>query len=286
MNDFISKVIEKHLSPASVTSFKSIAGGCINNAFKVTTTGGTYFLKWNKPSLYEMFKTESTGLTLLDKLSPISSPHVFGLGKIDEKSYLLTSWIEKGIPESGFWENFGKSLAIQHKESSRLFGLDHNNFIGSLKQSNRQHTKWTDFFINERLTPQINLASSSNLIDTSIQSKFDKLFQKLENLIPTEKPSFLHGDLWSGNFIISDEGKAAIYDPAVHYGHRETELAFTHLFGGFSPDFYKYYNEEYPIEPGFDDRIEIHNLYPLLVHVNLFGNSYLTGIIQTLNRFT
>ena len=232
-----------------------------------------------------MFRTESTGLNLLDELSPISSPHVFWLGKIDDKSYLLTNWIEKGTPESGFWENFGKSLAIQHKNLLVYLVWIIITSLESLKQCNRQHTKWTDFFINERLAPQINLARSSNLIESSIQSKFDKLFQKLENLIPTEKPSFLHGDLWSGNFMISDTGKAAIYDPAVHYGHRETELAFTHLFGGFSPDFYKYYNEEYPIEPGFDDRIEIHNLYPLLVHVNLFGNSYLTGVIQTLNRF-
>lgn len=286
MSDFILEVIKKHLPSTPVTSFQSIAGGCINNAVKIITTIGPYFLKWNKSSLHEMFKTESRGLAQLAELSPILSPEVIGLGVIDEKSYLLTSWIEKGTPSSNFWKDFGRSLAIQHKESSPLFGLDHNNFIGSLVQSNNQHAKWADFFINERLIPQINLATSSNLIDSKIQSKFEILFPKLEDLIPNESPSFLHGDLWSGNYMISNEGNAAIFDPSVHFGHREIELAFTHLFGGFAPDFYRYYHDEFPLEAGFDDRIEIHNLYPLLVHVNLFGSSYLSGIIQTLNRFT
>ena len=130
------------------------------------------------------------------------------------------------------------------------------------------------------------MVSSKGLIDAHIQKKFDLLFNKLEELVPDESPALLHGDLWSGNFMTNSDGDASIFDPAIYYGHRETELAFTQLFGGFSPEFYHYYDAEFPLESGFDERVDIHNLYPLLVHVNLFGSSYLSGIIQTLKKFT
>ncbi|MEQ9009688.1 MAG: fructosamine kinase family protein, partial [Ekhidna sp.] len=221
-----------------------------------------------------------------NKHSSIISPQAIASDTLENKSYLLTEWISKGTPNPQFWEDFGKNLALQHKVSSSYFGLDHDNFIGSLPQSNKQHTSWYDFFIEERLTPQLKLATSKNLITKELVSKFESLFNHLENLIPNENPALLHGDLWSGNFIIAESGEAAIFDPAVYFGHRETELAFTKLFGGFDQRFYSSYQDNYPIQHGFEDRVDIHNLYPLLAHVNLFGSSYLSGIIQTLNRFS
>lgn len=285
MSDFIDQIISKNLN-TSVKSSQTISGGCINNAYKIETDKGLFFLKWNKKEIIDMFRTEEKGLKLLNKHSPVHSPKALLYGKIDNKSYLLTEWIEKGVQKPIFWESFGRNLARQHKITWNQFGLDHDNYIGSLPQSNAQHKNWHSFFIEERLKPQLNLGASKGLIDTNIQHKFDILFNRLEDLIPDETPALLHGDLWSGNFMTNKEGEAAIFDPAAHYGHRETELAFTQLFGGFSSNFYNYYNQEYPLEPGFDERVDIHNLYPLLVHVNLFGGSYLSGIVQTLRRFS
>ena len=285
MSDFIQKVISNHTS-ASLISFHSVSGGCINDSYHIKTNNGGYFLKWNKKELLEMFRVEKKGLALLNEHSPVHSPKVISFGEMDDKSYLLTEWIEKGGQNTRFWEDFGLKLARQHQVTMDQFGLDHDNFIGSLPQSNKQHHSWHSFFINERLKPQLNMASSKGLIDLGTQKKFDSLFNQLEELIPDEPSALLHGDLWSGNFMTNSEGEASIFDPAVHYGHRETELAFTQLFGGFSPEFYHYYNEEYPLAPGFDERVDIHNLYPLLVHVNLFGSSYLSAIIQTLKKFT
>lgn len=285
-DSFIDQVLEKHLSSKEIVErITPISGGCINSTYRVTTDIGDYFLKWNDQQLHEMFLSELKGLLILNEKSELLAPQPLGEGILKDRSYLLTEWIEKGARSSGFWESFAEGLANQHKNSEVQFGLDHNNFIGSLKQSNRNHTSWYDFFVEERLQPQVKLASSKSLISDKLLSQFGTLYTKLENLIPKEAPALLHGDLWSGNFMIDQSGKAAIFDPSVHYGHRETELAFTKLFGGFSRDFYSHYHESFPMEPGFEERVDIHNLYPLLVHVNLFGGSYLHGIIQTLNRY-
>ena len=287
MNEFIDQILKKHISPSlELLELKSISGGCINNSYRVSTTKGLFFLKWNREELIEMFDTEARGLKLLNNLSPIINPTPLAKGTLDNRSYLLTEWLEQGAQSATFWGNFGENLAKQHKETSSTFGLDHDNFIGSLTQRNNEHKNWSDFFIHERLEPQIKLASSNGLISNKIQTQFEVLFSKLDQLVPLESPALLHGDLWSGNFMVDHSGEAAIFDPAVHYGHRETELSFTKLFGGFSERFYNCYNDMFPLEPEFDNRIDIHNLYPLLVHVNLFGSSYLSGVVQTLNRFT
>ncbi len=286
MNDFIDQLLTKHLSPATqCQKLIAIAGGCINNTYKILTNRGPFFVKWNEEDLFEMFDAEAKGLAILDVHSPIITPKELGIGTLSNKSFLLTEWIEKGSQSDHFWENFAVNLAEQHAVTSSEFGLDHDNYIGSLEQSNKKHAHWSDFFIHTRLKPQITLASSKNLLNNIHQSQFEELYQKLDDLIPLEKPALLHGDLWSGNFMAEHSGEAAIYDPAVHFGHRETELAFTQLFGGFSEKFYTQYHEVSPLETGFADRVDIHNLYPILVHLNLFGSSYLSGITQTLNRF-
>ena len=217
--------------------------------------------------------------------SPIGIPEVFGSGKVDQHVFLVMEWIEKGPPHGSFWQDFGEKLADQHQQTQNQYGLEYDNHIGRLPQSNTTHVSWYEFFIEERLKPQISLAKQHRLIDSSLIGKFESLFNKLGYLVPPEPPALLHGDLWNGNFICGEDGSPYIFDPAVYYGHRETELAFTHLFGGFDRKFYHAYQQAFPLSPGFDNRIDIHNLYPLLVHVNLFGTSYLSGIKSTLRRF-
>ncbi len=159
-----------------------------------------------------------------------------------------------------------------------------NNFIGSLQQNNEFHENWIEFFVEKRLRPQFGLAYYNKLIDVSYLRHLDKLPQALERIFPKEKPSLLHGDLWSGNAMRDKSGNPCLVDPAVYYGHREMELAFTKLFGGFDSSFYHAYEEAFPLEIGFKDRKDIYNLYPLMVHVNLFGTSYLSGIDKVLER--
>ncbi len=287
MNEFFQKVISKQFGESTqLISSSPVSGGCINNTYRLQTSKADVFLKWNTDQYQHMFECEAKGLETLASNSILDTPEVFNHGIEGKKSFLLLAWLEKGPPCSAFWESFGSGLARLHKVSSDTFGFDEDNYIGKLPQRNKNHDSWHDFFREERLKPQISFAKSRNLLDSSVERKFEILYDQLENLIPKEAPSLIHGDLWSGNFIINSSGSVAIFDPAVYYGHRETEIAFTHLFGGFSSNFYSFYNEEFPLESGFEDRVDIHNLYPLLVHVNLFGTSYLSGILQTLRRFT
>ncbi len=287
MNDFFQNIISKCFGEEiQLKSYTSVSGGCISNAYRLETGDKHLFLKWNTSEYAQMFESEAIGLSMLASNSQIHTPMVFGHGLEEEKTYLLLEWIEKGSTQRHFWSDFAANLAQMHRITRNNFGLDHNNFIGRLLQKNNEHDSWNDFFREERLKPQIQLAKSNGFIDSTIELKFEKLFQNLESLIPEELPSFLHGDLWSGNFKVNAFGNVSFFDPAIHYGHRETEIAFTKLFGGFSEEFYTSYEEIFPLEKGFEERIPIHNLYPLLVHVNLFGSTYLSGITQTLNRFT
>lgn len=261
-----------------------VVGGCINNTLKLDTSAGYFFLKW-KANEHDLFEKEKLGLELLHSKSTLQIPEVIKCGEIQEKNYLLLEWIEKAVPSSNFWENFGHGLAQQNRASSDSFGLDHDNHIGRLHQSNAPKKDWVTFFIENRIEPQLGLAESNGLAPASLRTQFDELYKDLPSIFPQEPPSLLHGDLWSGNFMIGPHGEACIFDPAVYYGHREMELAFTQMFGGFDVRFYEAYNEAWPLTSGFKNRVDIYNLYPLLVHLNLFGSSYLSPILQTLRRF-
>ena len=286
IDTFYQEVLDQHCGAEILQTSRTVGGGCINNAVRLATHDNTYFLKWNQAKENDLFVTEAKGLSILRKKGPIRLPEVLGQGEKKGKAYLLLDWIETGHPTHRSWESFGKGLAQLHQASAQHFGLDHNNYIGRLVQHNDLHTNWADFFRQERLEPQLRLASSKRLVDRELRASFDRLFPMLDQLIPAEPPALLHGDLWSGNFMMDQDGNPVLVDPAIHFGHRETEIAFTHLFGGFDKQFYAAYNDHFPLVSGFEERIDIHNLYPLLVHVNLFGSSYLSGIKQTLRRFT
>ena len=265
--------------------FTPVSGGCINYCFHLETSAGNYFLKYNDAASYPgMFKSEATGLQLLRDANALPVPMVHFHSEAKGFSFLLLEWIDGGRREKNFWKNFGRAIAKLHKVGDESFGLNDDNYIGSLRQSNSKHTDWKTFFIRERIQPQFKLAHEKNLIDSETMNQFEKLFDQFDKFIPQEKPSLLHGDLWNGNFLVNNSGKAALIDPAVYFGHREMDLAMTKLFGGFDPDFYNSYQEEYPLEKGFEKRIDIHNLYPLLVHVNLFGGGYLQQVKSILNN--
>nr|WP_162276804.1 fructosamine kinase family protein [Mucilaginibacter pedocola] len=157
--------------------------------------------------------------------------------------------------------------------------------IGSLHQSNRQHKSWADFYAEERLQPLVKMAVDSRELGKSDIQQFDKLYAKLPELFDLEPPALIHGDLWSGNFLIDIKGIPFLIDPAVYLGHREMDLALTTLFGGFGATFYEAYQQHYPLSPGFQQRIKLWCLYPLLVHVNLFGGGYSNQLRSHLNAY-
>lgn len=271
----------------SIESFSTVSGGSINDAFVLKTSGRSFFLKVNSSSKYpHMFERELEGLMALRQPDIIHIPKPILTGENNDQSYIIMAFIEGGSPGPNFWNDFGHRIARLHQMSNDQFGFENDNYIGSLSQSNKWHESWPSFFIHERLEPLAKKARDMGELTSEEIRKFDKLFVKLEDYFPTEKPSLIHGDLWSGNYMSDENGHPVIFDPAVYYGHREMDIGMSKLFGGFSPTFYDTYNETYPLENGWQERLDVANLYPLLVHVILFGGSYAYDVKRILQRMT
>ncbi|RRB10925.1 fructosamine kinase family protein [Larkinella knui] len=268
-----------------VLEARFLVGGNVNTAAQVFSSEGLFFVKWNPADSVDMFEWEARGLDLLRSTEAIYIPEVIGYGKYRDKTYLVLEYIDPVVPKTDYWESFGQSLALLHSHTQSKFGLHFDNYIGSLPQSNTLTDNGITFYIEQRLQPLAGMALYKGLLSKELYNKFQKLYQRLPDLLPVERPALLHGDLWSGNVMVNEQGDAALIDPAVYYGLREAELAFTTLFGGFDERFYDAYDEAFPMEDGFQERIPIYNLYPLLVHLNLFGMGYLSGIERVLNRF-
>ncbi len=282
----IKTLSSKFNKEVRVFSCKALVGGDINSAVKLETSHGDFFLKWNISSRFpEMFNKEAKGLNLLENAKCIRIPKVIAAEEVDNFSFLILEFIKIGSGNFNSFNNLGKGLACLHKNSTFYFGLDHDNYMGSLTQSNKKHDNWICFFIEERIEPQLKLAYDNEFVDGVVLKASEHLFRVLNEIIPEESSAMLHGDLWSGNFLMDDKANPCLIDPAVYYGHRETDIAMTKLFGGFSASFYSTYNEHFKLEKGWDKRIDIFNLYPLLIHLNLFGTSYLGQVKSILQRF-
>lgn len=267
-------------------NFDFSGGGCINQGGRLITTSGDFFLKWNDAKRFpSMFETEAKGLQLLRNANTVDTPEIIGFGANGNNQFLVLSFVEQGIPSKQYWKNLGNQLALLHRIRDDSFGLDHHNYIGSLQQFNLRNSSWVNFFIEQRLNVQLKFATDSGLVDLSLIKSFDVLYSKLPSLLPEEQPSLLHGDLWSGNLISNEKGNPCIIDPAVYYGSRETDLAMTRLFGGFRNEFYSAYEDTFPLLAGHVTRVDLYNLYPLLVHLNLFGREYLLRITAIVKRF-
>ncbi|WP_405516941.1 fructosamine kinase family protein [Spirosoma sp. KNUC1025] len=265
-----------------------LSGGDINTAAQVFSSEGVFFIKWNQFEHTEnqsMFETEALGLDLLRQTNAFRIPQVIGYGKHGDKAYLILEYIEPGKPSKTYWETLGQQLATLHAHSQPEFGLHFNNFIGSLPQTNTQTANGYDFFFNHRLLPQAGLAFYKGLLSKSTYDALFRLYKRFPELLPDERPALLHGDLWSGNVLVNEDSNPVLIDPAVYYGFREAELAFTRLFAGFDEYFYEAYDESFPLQEGFNERVAIYNLYPLLVHVNLFGSGYVSGVERVLKQF-
>ncbi len=284
-HDFLQRIVSRNFGiDATLENVKNVSGGCISHAASLLTNKGSFFIKWGQAK--SMYLAESAGLKLLEGKSDLKIPQVVDVDAANSIAYILMEMISDGAKTDLFWDNLGRGLAQLHRHSETMHGLDQDNFIGALAQENKYKTSWPDFFIENRLEVQLKLATEKQLIEIPFAQKFRKIYKRLREMLPEDKPALLHGDLWSGNILPTEDGAASLIDPAVYYGSREIEIAFTHLFGGFDQRFYRAYEESYPLESGFSERIPVYNLYPLLVHANMFGAGYLSSVEEVVNRLS
>lgn len=274
----------------TVRNVAGVSGGDINEAAKITLSDGrTLFLKYNPEPLPRLFEVEARGLALLREARAVRVPHVYAVrpSTEDHPAFLLMEWLPTGSSRTpDVMREFGRKLARLHQHTWESYGLDYDNYIGSLPQRNTPTRSWVEFYRGQRLGAQRELAKRLGRLPAEREAKLERLMERLDELIDESsvRPSLLHGDLWGGNYLVS-EGEAVLIDPAVYYGDREVELAFTELFGGFSREFYEGYSEVWPLDADYEERKALYQLYPLLVHLNLFGESYGAGVDRVLRRY-
>jgi protein-ribulosamine 3-kinase len=269
-----------------ITNINAVAGGDINRVYSINTSKGKYIIKINSRDEYPgMFQLEQDGLQAISDTATIKVPPVVLNGDIAKESFLLMEHIASRRPTTESLWLLGIQLAAMHKCSSTAFGWHNNNYIGSLPQLNNKRNTWTNFYIEQRLQPLVTMAFNRALLSNADLKNFEALYKRLPSIFDEEQPSLVHGDLWSGNYLIAEDESPYLIDPAVYYGHREMDIAMSALFGGFGDDFYRAYNEAYKLNDNWKNRIELWNLYPLLVHVNLFGMSYVPQLQASLKKY-
>jgi fructosamine-3-kinase len=275
------QAIAKHIEQATNQSFtiintRPVSGGCINAAFILQGKNKHYFIKLNQRELASMFEAEYAGLAEIAQSGIVKVPQPIVYGVLADKAFLVLEMISLTSGNSQSDKQLGHQLAALHKTRQPFFGWHQNNTIGSTEQINKSSENWISFWRNKRLNFQLSLAERNGCGRRLIKSA-EKLSESLDLFFSnyTPHPSLLHGDLWSGNAAVTTQGNPVIYDPACYYGDRETDIAMTELFGGFSASFYAAYNESYPLDPGYSTRKTLYNLYHILNHLNLFGTSYL-----------
>ncbi|MGA7935013.1 MAG: fructosamine kinase family protein [Kovacikia sp.] len=266
----ISQVTERQFE---ISDRRSVGGGCINSGYSLSDGRHTYFVKLNQAGQIAMFEAEAAGLQAMQATQSIRVPTPICWGAADADSYLVLEWIALGQGDSRSWEEMGRQLAAMHQASSgQGFGWERDNTIGSTPQINRWTQSWTEFWVECRINYQLQLAKRRG----GHFPNHGNLLAAIPRLLAgyTPQPSLVHGDLWSGNAAIAQSGQPVIFDPATYYGDREVDLAMTELFGRFPPEFYRGYNEVFPLDVGYKRRKTLYNLYHMINHFNLFGGGY------------
>jgi fructosamine-3-kinase len=276
----------QHIGDSSaILQYKRVYGGDINEAFFVQSERQPYFVKIRHSLPPRFFQCEATGLETLRKANAINVPSVYGVKETNDYGFLILEWVE-GEETSKTAEQLGYAVARLHQCYGPSFGFVEDNYIGLLPQKNGWYENWVDYYRECRLLPQIELAEQKGRMPARRRNKLEKLLASLERWLPeTCSPSLLHGDLWGGNWIVGANGVPYLIDPAVFYGHYEFEIAFTELFGGFPSRFYEAYNELMLLSSDYHERKQLYQLFYLLVHLNLFGETYGSAVDRVLQRY-
>jgi protein-ribulosamine 3-kinase len=251
-----------------------VAGGSINVCYRWPSDAGPLFVKVTAVEGLPMLVAEAAGLAALGAANAVRVPRVLAVGPAAGNAFLALEWLTAQAKGAACEQLLGEQLAALHRVTAQRFGWSHDNTIGSTPQANAPCGDWAEFFRERRLRPQLALAAHNGY--AGIEPWADRLLEALPKLLAGHRPqaSLLHGDLWAGNWLALASGEPAIFDPAVYYGDRETDLAMTRLFGGFGAAFYRAYEAAAPLPEGAALRAELYNLYHVLNHLNLFGGGY------------
>ena len=271
--------IERAIAAASGAAFRiesrgTAGGGCINECHVVRGAGRAYFVKLNTAERRDMFAAEAAGLEEIGRTRSVRVPRPVCHGADGEASWIVLEHLELQAQVGESWRALGRNLAHLHRVTADRHGWHRDNTIGATPQLNTPESDWTAFWSERRLGHQLALARAGG--HRRIGDRGARLIGKLPALLAGHRPApaLLHGDLWSGNAAMTAQGEPVIYDPAVYYGDRETDLAMTELFGGFPRAFYEAYRTEYPLPAGHESRKGLYNLYHVLNHLHLFGGGY------------
>jgi fructosamine-3-kinase len=261
-----------------------VGGGDISAAWRVDSIDDIVFVKTAGLDSLDMLEAEAEGLRELGDANAIRVPKVLRTGSTGNDAYLAIEWIEFERPTSDTERLLGQQLAVMHRCSKERCGWHRDNTIGLTPQHNQWSDDWVEFYRKHRLGFQLRLAASNGFAG-ELQAAGTRLNENLEALFSDYEPtaSLLHGDLWGGNWAASN-GLPVIFDPAVYYGDRETDIAMTQLFGGFGREFYSAYQDSWPMQTGYEDRLKLYQLYHVLNHLNLFGGSYLGRAMQLIRE--
>lgn len=269
-----------------VIHHQSQSGGDIANAIIVETTSQSWFVKVvNDADGLSMLQAEKGGLDAIAASGAIKAPIVQHCGAFGTSAILIMEFVERKSPGMKDFERLGRQLAQMHQKTNMQFGWARDNFIGRLPQYNGWSLSWPTFYLGKRLILQLIMARNANLLSASGIPDESRMAKVLDELFLDIAPSLLHGDLWSGNYLIATNGDPYLIDPSVYYGHSEIDLAMSRLFGGFGDAFYASYAESIPTEPGAKERSDIYQLYYLLVHLNMFGPSYAPAVNRILRKY-
>ena len=288
MNAAVRAAVEAALGE-KVARVAPLSGGDINDAYRVELSGArAVFVKVNERADPTMFPAEARGLRLLSGAAALRVPDVLAVssGKHGDPACLVLEYLEPARRTPEFDERLGRGLAALHRKATQGFGLDHDNFIGRLPQSNRPRATWAEFYAGSRLEPQLAMAVDAGRATSAMRRGFDRLLARIAEFTgPEEPPALLHGDLWGGNLHVDERGQPCLIDPAVYGGHREMDLAMMRLFGGFGDAVFAAYDEAFRLSPGHRERVALYQIYPLMVHVNLFGGSYSGAVERALGEY-
>jgi len=262
-----------------------VGGGSINRCYRWPSASGPVFVKVAAGAAAAMLEAEAAGLAELARARAVRVPRVLACGTAGTSAFVALEWLESGAATEASAARLGAQLAAQHAVSAPHHGWWRDNTIGSTPQANGTAASWPEFFRERRLRPQLELAVSRGF-GALLEAPGERLLEGVEALLATHRPppALLHGDLWGGNWLSTPDGEPVIFDPAVYYGDRETDIAMTGLFGGFGPRFYQAYAALAPLPPGAELRRELYNLYHLLNHANLFGGGYAASARRVIER--
>ncbi|WP_077324278.1 fructosamine kinase family protein [Virgibacillus siamensis] len=266
-------------------NIKQSHGGSINESYFVETEQQKYFIKFHPDAPDRFFELEAKGLELINGTNSISVPDVLAYSDVKGSAYLVLEWVE-GTKKPQTEALLGDRIAQMHQATGKQHGFPDDTFIGLLPQPNGLFDNWLQYYRDRRLSAQLKLGIDRNRMTGNRRIRMEKLIDNLHNWVPDDvAPSYLHGDLWGGNWLTGKDGEPYVIDPSFLFGDRHFELAFTELFGGYSADFYQAYKKRFPVMRDYEDIKPLYQLYYLLVHLNIFGEMYGGAVDAILKRY-